>query len=538
MEEKRKMYNITNEERATIHNNMVKLFEEYDYNYTHNAIDTIIDEWCENKQRLIEAFKTHPNYVDGKFLIAFESNYERQIDVDAIYNFTNYICRLRVRQERIDNLPKDIDKQRRREHCSYLPNELYYWLGCNFGDIKTRTINENTANEINRMIPNIRAKAGEKTTRVINKLLTYLNYNQDENYNREYAKYADALTPMTIKRHTILSINPIDYLTMSFGNSWSSCHTIDKRNKRKMPNGYEGQYSSGTMSYMLDSTSMVFYTVDAKYDKNDFYFQDKINRQMFHYGEDKLIQGRLYPQSNDGASDYYKQNRNIVQGIISNSFNFPNLWIKKSDDASEYTSSIGTHYRDYEHFSDCNVSIIKSSDNTKYVRIGHDPICIECGEEHDDEENINCCSSGRYYCNHCGCTIGEDDVIWLDGEPYCSDCVVWCEHCEEYCLYDDSTYINNYGYVCDSCRDNYFSLCDECEEWHHDDRMSTAYSGGRELYVCEHCLDSYYSYCEDCDEYYRTNEMHEDEDGTLYCEDCWQARMENEENEENETEDE
>ena len=158
--------------------------------------------------------------------------------------------------------------------------------------------------------------------------------------------------------HTILSVNPLDYLTMSFGNSWASCHTIDKQNKREMPNSYQGMYSSGTISYMLDSPSMVFYTVDASYDGNDFWHEPKINRQMYHWGEDKLIQGRLYPQDNDGCSTGYTAFRAIVQKIMSEIFDFPNFWTvsKGTSEAGRYIDSEGTHYRDYNNFSNCTSS--------------------------------------------------------------------------------------------------------------------------------------------------------------------------------------
>ena len=194
-------------------------------------------------------------------------------------------------------------------------------------------------------------------------------------------------------------MNPLDYLTMSFGNSWASCHTIDKTNKRRMPNSYEGMYSSGTVSYMLDKPSMVFYTVDAAYEGKDFWHEPKINRQMFHWAEDKLVQGRLYPQDNDGNGGAYTPYREIVQKIMSEIFEFPNLWTvsKGTDAASKYVVSEGTHYRDYESYSNCTLSRPKGSENEEYFRsedlTEHNGrwLCDSCleeakAQEEDDEE--------------------------------------------------------------------------------------------------------------------------------------------------------
>lgn len=526
------MYQMNDNERSTLKNTMVDLLEKYDYEYTHEALDKIIDKWATNKATLIEAFKRHPNYVEDKFLIAFESDYERDIDERAISNFDQWI-RWNVFSWAIDNkkLPEDVDKIRKVQHCTWLPQKIFNNIFSNLTYFNTRTLTQAQATRINEAIPEIRAKANEKTSRVINKICTYLHYNEHPDYNREFAKYADALTPIKIKRHTILSVNPIDYLTMSFGNSWSSCHTIDKQNKRDMPNGYHGQYSSGTMSYMLDGTSMVLYTVDSKYDGNEFYSQDKINRQMFHYGEDKLIQSRLYPQCNDSDSEIYTPFRILVQEIISTIFDFPNLWVKKNNSICTYVWSRGTHYRDYTKFNSCNLTIKKDSENEKEIQIGHDPICIECGCIHENSENINCCHNG-YICARCGCRIDDDDYYEIDGEYYCEGCTFYCEFCHETHVRDNGTYTDSYGQVCNDCLDEYFVQCEDCDEWIHRDDIVRLDVDGYSRWVCDSCADDY-TQCDKCGEWFTDINEH---DGNYYCDDCLEE-IEEEENEENEEED-
>ena len=472
---------ITKEERAYLLNEMKNLLKEYDYNYSDAALDDIVDTWESKKTLLIEAFKRHPNYVEGKFMIAFSSDYERIIDTSQIDSFSYYIRD--VARKMVGSLPDDIDLKRIEDRTNFLPHAIWN-LFENLSTISpTRTISEEVAILMNKFSENLHIHKGEKTSRAINKLCTYLGYNKDEEYNREFAKYADSLSPVVIKRHTVLSINPIDYLTMSFGNSWSSCHTIDKENKRGMPNSYSGCYSSGTMSYMLDESSMVFYIVDSSYDGTNYYLQPKVNRQMYHYSNEKLIQGRLYPQGNDGARDFYKQYREIVQEIIAKIFDLPNLWIAKhgASEIRNYVKDEGTHYKDYREFDSCTISLLKDSKNIEDVNIGSFPICIECGQRHERNDCISCCK-GMVRCAHCGSVVEENEARIIDGQYYCGDCWFYCECCDEYHV-GEGTYANGYGRVCEKCLKEYFMICESCGEYYHKSRIEQ--QDGRN--ICYRC---------------------------------------------------
>lgn len=515
---------LTNEERNYLMNSMQELLDEYDYTYTDSALDTILDKWYAQKEHLIEAFKKHPNYIEGKFMIAFSCDYDREINDDIISVFSQWL-----ESRMYDNpelLSPEINEQRIAEGCALLPRSMYdfVYYGRLYDCFRSRTISEESAEKILNAFPALHVHVGEKSSRVMNKICKYLGYDKHPDYNREYAKFADALSPLTIKRHTILSLNPLDYLTMSFGNSWASCHTIDKENKRRMPNSYEGQYSSGTVSYMLDPSSMVFYTVDKAYDGDDYWTQPKICRQMFHWGEDKLVQARLYPQDNDYNGDAYKPYREIVQEIMSIIFEFPNLWTttKGTGSASRYIESYGTHYRDYTSYDNCRLCRIQGRENENKFKVGARPICIQCGCTHDICENINCCAEdGCYYCTNCGDWVDEDDVRWVDGEPYCEDCIRWCDHCHEYHTSEETYIASENIYVCESCLGNYYRYCDHCDEWYHQDDITYVESTDR--YVCDDCLENHYIQCDNCDEYYLAKHIIENADGNYICENCLDA---------------
>lgn len=446
-------YQLSPEMRAELKAEMTTLLKQYRYHPTDAGLDKILDEWAKNKGWLIRLFEQHPNY-NGKFQIVFDHDFDRKIDKHGSYNFADYlrtvrdselflkevvigdlsypevysICRrlreitnfmsatkdiVTVNEKKFDEYTKEYNHYKEIQ-STYKNNPNVYIDGNHAYDEKvisnrsyinrvidlleadgqiTQFITTTAANHLNSYFPEAKIKEGQKLSRAINKVLTMIGVNLDDAYNSEFAKYADSINPLKIKRHTVLSIHPVDYYTMSFGNSWSSCHTIDRSNRRHAENGYHGMHSSGTESYMLDGTSMVFYTVDASYTGNELELQDKINRNMFHFFDDKLIQGRVYPQSNDsGANDLYKDIREIVQKIVSDLIKVPNLWVLKkgTSECSRVVNTTGTHYADYISFSNCNVSILKDSTSNSIIPIGHNPICPCCGKTHKTQDNIEC----------------------------------------------------------------------------------------------------------------------------------------------------
>lgn len=439
---------LSDEMRKELLNEMMKLYMTYDYAPTKKGVNAQLDEWAKNKGNLIKWMENHPNY-NGKFQIAFDVDFQRRIDIDAIITFFDYLKTLipeskigpftfsevyEIKEKlqsivylfgaydgirNINEYDKEYYKSEYEKFRNYVAEfkrkfrilnrraysmenyELKNKIDCLINgwlsmDCISHIADEKIAQKFNCYFPELKATNGQKISRIVNKLCKQLGFDKDKGYNREFAKFSDAINPLTIKRHTVLSCHPVDYLTMSFGNSWSSCHTIDKNNKRDMPNSYHGQYSAGTLSYMLDETSAVFYTVDAKYDGDKLELEPKINRCMFHIGEYKVVQGRVYPQDNDGENGIYTEIRNIVQKIIADCWEKPNVWVLKKGTSAcaRITNTKGVHYRDYLSYVSCNVSYLKLDEfgtvNNESITIGHNPICPQCGDEHTYEESVEC----------------------------------------------------------------------------------------------------------------------------------------------------
>lgn len=504
---------ITEKERQKIIADMEELLSEYGYEYSTDALNRIIDEWGRNKETIISLFKNHPNYREGQFMVAFDQDYDRAVNRNALYEFASWIYDCLLDQIELDEM-----------RCTW---EEAYTINRLIREYDAKTVDADTVSAWKSILPDAKLHEGMKTSRAVNKICGYLGLDKKPEYNRKFARYADGLNPLKVVRHTVISVNPLDYLTMSFGNSWASCHTIDKENKRGMPNTYEGQYSSGTISYMLDGTSFIMYTIDKNFSGEDYWRSDgKINRQMFHLGEDFLVQGRMYPQDNDGAEGIYTDFRAIAQKVIADCKQIPNLWTlrKGTEAASQYIDSVGTHYQDYRHYDNCTLSIRKGADGLKRITVGHNPICVTCGREHTVSENISCCA-GTIECDSCGCCISFGDTRYTTtyGDVYCEDCGCVCDRCGEVILQDDAIWIDSEGvYVCEDCASEHYHRCGECGEYFSADDVCWVESV--DGYVCDHCLEEYYFRCEECGDYFRNGSVYEctyvESTDKYVCDDC------------------
>lgn len=377
-----------------------------------------------------------------------------------------------------------------------------------------------------------RAHNGIKTTKFYNKLMVEFGLDKvvdiqtntwvdqeglhherqkDMGYNYYRALLGDAINPKTYEKEFFISVNPIDYWTMSLGHKWASCHTVDKENVRGCDKAYEGQWSGGTESYMLDKVSLVAYTIPDKDsllpDELDLAdeLKSKLKRCIFHMGEDKLIQNIIYPDGRDGGdSSLLSQFRNIVQTAVAEMCHANNMWtlkkgISKVRDVVE-TFYGSTHYEDYYHNDETNVSYlhrINGDLNYNVITIGAKAICPCCGESHSYHYAIECedCWENHdndvvAHCNRCGDPIREfdDDAVYTDdGRVYC------CSECAE-----------RDGYICTD--DGWFSedeviYDDYWNEWARTNGDEIETREGHHYINEENAYSDDNRYCEDIEEW-------------------------------------
>ena len=522
-------YEVSNEVKSEIAEVMGYELNDRSYKYSRNVLSNIVNKSTERKSNLINLFSNHSNWISNKLMIQFDADIERKIDFSQINVFTYWL----QNKANIKTPSWFYNEPSTREY------EIIRFIQTIDKQFFDETMNDRI-DEVNKLNLNFKIRNNMKASKAIGKICREEGWDKLDGFNQMYATLCNALSPLKIKRHTVISVNPIDFLLMSNGNSWNSCHDIGY-----MDGCYDtepGCYSSGTISYMLDEHSFIFYTVDAAYDGNEIERQPKIQRQVFGYNDEVLAQLRLYPQDNDyNAEQVYTDIREIVQKVIADCLGKSNLWIKSTKNVRDIIrkGDNATCYPDWVSGNPgskhCSISTLKERENGKEYRqiiFGAQPICIECGGYNYIKENISCCSSG-YYCEHCGERLHEDDVCWggyWEDTPYCSDCVTYCEDCNRYYLNDEVEEIDGY-YVCDDCLRNgdYYS-CENCGEIHHVDSLTYTEDGN---YYCRYCADEYTFKCEQCREIYEKEDMYYDEEtGLELCPHCYAELLEERDEEE------
>lgn len=491
-------------EKTMIIGNMTDVLNDADYSPTDYALSRIADEWTANKRATRDLLSRHPAWNEKRLAVVLNSGWTRPTDAVGASRFMRWIAERNV-------------------SISFGTLNMLVTDAVAATTDGATIVTDEIATAINKIIDDhcdgvrYRVTAGMKVSRAINKLCVLIGADKDDDYNRMYAAFGDASSAMQVTRPTLLSVNPVDYLTMSRGNRWHSCHDI--RNKDDA-----GCYSSGTLSYMLDTSSIVCFTLKSADDVENI-FADKLQRNMIHIAPDgrSFIQGRVYPQENDGAADLYAEWRHIVQDVIADCIGVPSLWNVKKGTATckEWTDTDGTHYPDYHYFDNCNLSTLKNT-TPRMIPVGHDPICPECGAAHTVQDNV-CCNDCRDVdtCAYCGDVINDYDSIYVEaaGASYCcSECAerdgyIWCGDIEEY-AHEDDVYRDDYDGECfanthdmvqtengDTFRNPENALaagfdCTDDGEWYPAD----------EIRYCDHCGCSVH-----------VNDYNDDVDACCYC---------------------
>lgn len=542
---------------GSIAEEMVDMFNNANekYNATLEGCTTIVETWKRNKgDRFDELFKNIPGYNAEQHCIVLDKDIYRAFDGETIVDFFRYLyplidCRkkpeyngrnidewlkLYQKNNRILNAISEVpatvinvhglEQIKAERITAKLAYDTLYWapeyISETLDEYRRRSslfdilkeyhdqyIDAEVCEKINEVYPEMKAHAGKKTSKITRKFCEIAGVkDKSADFERRYAAYADAINPIVLNETMIISWHPLDYLTQSNGNSWLSCHNIG------FEDGDYGCYSSGTLSYMLDETSLVIYVIDKNLvnDSAPYWTHSKIHRQMFHINDDgtTILQSRLYPddQSDWGRNtDYvsYRQYREIVEDVVATAFGLVNRWSnKKGTDAcrAAIMRSCGTHYPDYHHYDNVNVSYNSETEKKFNLCIGHRPICPSCGCEHSDD----CCTDGscwdsysRYECYECGDRYNEENMHYIDGHWYCENCCTYCEYHNQWEIgsRDEFTYVGDYGCVCDEGLDELrdsgdIVKCEYCGDWEVTDYAFIVKEAGtdNEHYFCtDHC---------------------------------------------------
>jgi len=324
-----------------------------------------------NSINLNEDFTTYHGKTANEILYELVENSAETVSIDIIKenSLADAVQSLK------NNFNSDLLNKNKIEIARKMRNalETFYY------DSFYERVNESQAERINRCLGLDKKKVqpGQKTSKVIHRILC-LGGHYDK-YNQAFTQLSDLSNGNVLKGYYVISLNFLDYLRMSDGHTWSSCHTTDPKNTRGIEGNYEGQYCQGCLSYANDDVTYITYFVGRGADTKHPDRSDKIYRQCMHLRSDNkmLVNGRIYPQGNDGQTDIYKI-------MNENFFNTMSLSLKKIGISKEnaFITTDGANYKDYYYNRQC--MLYSSEDNEDYsMTIGHTALSLLDGYELD-----------------------------------------------------------------------------------------------------------------------------------------------------------
>ena len=417
---------------------MMALLSQYNHDNSEHGVCVLLDTYFTEKEPLIKLIASSKNYI-GDMRIATCKPFDRMIDSNEVYNAVagfirsvnaknfysfvdsegkTFFDHLAVGKTfyTVDNLPStdeqnvkttalnkfDFNTHATRESVKRYSDFYAYMEGFKYV-VHSKLQKDMFLGDV-KDAPYI--KAGTKTSRAFNKVCHHYGVDKfdpqtittEENgktvtkvtypYDKQFAAYADIVSDLVRKMYFVISLNPLDYLTMSIGVNWKSCHSIAN-----------GSWKGGCISYMLDSTSIITYVLTDL--AEPIHQNPKVYRQMFHYDNGLFMQNRLYPQGNDGATNLYEKFRGLVidefKGILSEDGD----WSTEIGPSvcRSHTDSVGVHYTDYHSNHDCAIFYPKTkAEKIRYhvMTVGHKGICVRCGKLHEATSYL--CHNNRREC--------------------------------------------------------------------------------------------------------------------------------------------
>ena len=247
-------------------------------------------------------------------------------------------------------------------------------------------------------ILDIKIKGGEKTIKLIGKLVKKSGFDDMESFEKWRNKMSDITTAITTKSKLVISIHPLDFLSLSDNNSsWNSCYQLIGG----------GMHKEATITHMNSNCAVVAYLESSTpFEVEGFRIPNKNYRQLFYVHKDIICGGRSYPF---GDAALTEQIIDILQKLVYNNLKWKYQYpFQKYRDMLpiESNSNIvdpsyrGWDVRDYGnhiylylgHKSGYN-DIVEHKDEdfycvrnwvpkNKYIRVTGPLTCVKCGKIH------------------------------------------------------------------------------------------------------------------------------------------------------------
>ena len=307
----------------------------------------------------------------------------------------------------------------------------------------------------------ITINSGCKVIRTLGKLVDEFDLDH-EMFERFRLKHSMALNDAYKNAELVLSIHPLDFMTMSDNNhNWESCMSWDN----------EGCYRQGTVEMMNSNCVVVAYiagdnkTYKPGYGKDGLNWNSKRWRELFIITDDIITGVKGYPYWNRSIEaevvEWIKELQEVNCGKTYNlrcekfeaGERIPYVNTLTGEIIRHFRTNFSTDlmYNDFSagyHYGWFNVDDEPTKTHL-YVNYSGPSECMWCGgnfydsDGDDDSYGLFCAECNGYdcRCHSCGGHGHEDDMYEVNGEMYCQYCyddLPTCACCEGKFEYEEN----------------------------------------------------------------------------------------------------
>ena len=528
--------------------------------YSESGISANIDEWLSNKSSLIGMFSKSPYWNEETLSVIKPVSYTPETNIDDAINLFNRLfnCAFDIIGQ---NGEKDAKTAMKLLRMAQAGDLSYPRLSIHKERIETP---EEFA-FFKEVLEYPGINVGMKWSRLIQAIFKKIDTNiiKDPTFAEKYTRWTEGISSRPATYTLSISLNPADYILMSYGNSWSSCHIINP-SIAKGSGDYNGIHKAGTLDYMSDNSAVMVQTLDNRTKPEDLPVTTRVHRNVFFVKPEipAIVQSRLYPNNNEAQVKGLLGAE--VRSVLSEIYGGNGLW--RPSDMSRIIKKGDKHYPDYQSYGSTSMHFVPEGQKapvTHETRFesGNVVHCLSCGKVYSGNPGmLTCgrCAEGRGDCSYvtchcCGEDVAEDEARTVNGEYYCDSCFdndyTYCTNCDQVISFDYSYEGADGCSYCESCYDNLFCSCNACSNavWNDDavcvngeyycgdcaDEISfccnrcgerTLHDDGHELNDNEYCSDCFEEIsfcCDDCGEFFHNDDVRSIGD-KQYCDDCYE----------------
>lgn len=325
----------------------------------------------------------------------------------------------------------------------------------------------------------LQLQKGAKPLRALNRFLTYCKDIEGakeviESFEEFRIAHSMILNDKVVKGNMVISIHPLDFMTMSDNNShWQSCMSWKDN----------GCYHVGTIEMMNSNNVLCCYIENSDpyyFDPNElgneeYRWANKKWRQLVYFTKDIIVSGKAYPYANDNISKALIETiRDLARKNLHWTYSFgPELY---QDMKYIYTSYSMNRARNYIQWGDMKKHNILFDTRGMYNDMLNDHDTKYWCVRNKVKHNKIISYSGKAPCLCCGNSI--IDNAWED--------------------YDyNERFTNCNSSICEDClTESRCAICDMAEpsKIHY----NVVLENGLPIKICEDCVKNFFRKCPDC----------------------------------------